>query len=286
MDKNTKKIAILLAVYNGEKYLTTQIESIISQTNQDWILYIRNDASSDNTSQLINAYCKKYDNIIEIDKGGSNLGCYKNFFRLLEVVDAEYYMFCDADDYWLPEKIEISYNFIKKKELQYPLTPLLVHTDKAIADENLNVVFPSHWIYSRFNPDSISKFEHVPLRIVGGATAMFNALCKPLALEPTSFHEAHDGWLAFQTSRFGKIFAIHKPLLIYRRHSQNVTDKDSSKVNFRKKVSKIKNFKSFFLNHLKIAAELKQFGYGGVIKYFYYRIVVFFKIIFAKLTVR
>ena len=286
MDKNTKKIAILLAVYNGEKYLTTQIESIISQTNQDWILYIRNDASSDNTSQLINAYCKKYDNIIEIDKGGSNLGCYKNFFRLLEVVDAEYYMFCDADDYWLPEKIEISYNFIKRKELLYPLMPLLVHTDKAIADENLNVVFSSHWKYSRFNPDSISKFEHVPLRIVGGATAMFNAFCKPLALEPNSFHDAHDGWLAFQTSRFGKIFAIHQPLLIYRRHGQNVTDKDSSKVNFRKKVSKLKNFKSFFLNHLKIAAQLQQFGYGGVIKYFYYRIVVFFKIIFAKITVR
>jgi len=286
MYKNTKSIAILLAVYNGEKYLATQIDSLVSQINQDWTLFIRDDGSTDSTSQIITDYCEKYNNIIEIDRGGENLGCYKNFFRLLEVVESEYYMFCDADDYWLPEKIEISYNFMKEKERQYSHIPILVHTDKAIADESLNVVFPSHWKYSRLNPDSISKFEHVPLRIVGGATAMFNALCKPIALEPTSFHDAHDGWLAFQTARYGRIFAIHQPLLIYRRHGKNVTDKDSSGTIFKNQFGRLLNIKSFVSYHLKLASQLKKYGYGGVLKYFYYRIVVFIKIVFGKITIK
>ncbi|WP_316844672.1 glycosyltransferase [Pedobacter psychrodurus] len=286
MYKNTKSIAILLAVYNGEKYLPTQIDSLISQTNHDWTLYIRDDGSNDGTNQIISNYCEKYDNIVQIDKGGHNLGCYKNFFRLLEVVDSEYYMFCDADDYWLPEKIEISYNFIKDKENQYPYVPILVHTDKAIADGNLNILFPSHWKYSRFNPDSISKFEHVPLRIVGGATAMFNAACKQHGLEPTSFHDAHDGWLAFQTARFGKIFAIHQPLLIYRRHGENVTDKDSSGTMFKNQFRRLLNLKSFLSYHFKLASDLKSYGYGSASKYFYYRIVVFVKIVTGKIMTK
>jgi rhamnosyltransferase len=286
MYKNTKSIAILLAVYNGEKHLATQIDSLVSQINKDWTLFIRDDGSTDSTSQIITDYCKKYYNIIQIDRGGENLGCYKNFFRLLEVVESEYYMFCDADDYWLPEKIEISYNFIREKERQYPQIPILVHTDKAIADGSLNVVLPSHWKYSRLNPDSISRFEHVPLRIVGGATAMFNAMCKPIALERTSFHDAHDGWLAFQTARYGRIFAIHQPLLIYRRHGENVTNKDSSGTTFKNQLGRLLNVKSFVSYHLNLASQLKKHGYGSAVKYFYYRIVVFVKILAGKMSIK
>lgn len=51
--KCSKPIAILLAVYNGEKYMKVQIDSIINQTNRDWALYIRDDASTDLTREII-----------------------------------------------------------------------------------------------------------------------------------------------------------------------------------------------------------------------------------------
>mgnify|MGYP001752760343 CR=1 FL=1 len=130
--KCPKPIAILLAVYNGEKYLQVQIDSILAQTNQQWVLYIRDDDSTDSTQQIIFDYCLKYDNIVAVKDKLGNLGCYENFRQLLRVVRSKYYMFSDADDYWLPEKVQISYDFILKKEEQYPNIPILAHCDKII----------------------------------------------------------------------------------------------------------------------------------------------------------
>ena len=91
------KIDILLASYNGEKYIAEQIESILSQTFTDWRLLIRDDGSSDNTPAIIESYAEKYPGKIEVvhdDKGGGNF--VKNFFELLGHAEADYVMF-DSD---------------------------------------------------------------------------------------------------------------------------------------------------------------------------------------------
>ena len=120
---DARPIAILLAVYNGEKYLSEQIDSILDQTNTSWTLYIRNDGSSDGTQRIIDSYLRRFpDRIVQIDRGGANLGCRGNFFRLMETVEADYYMFSDADDVWLPEKIQRSFSLLKQKEQLYERT--------------------------------------------------------------------------------------------------------------------------------------------------------------------
>lgn len=284
--KCEKPIAILLAVYNGEKYLNVQVNSILDQTNHDWVLYIRDDASTDSTMQIIDDYCAKYDNIIKVEDGLGNLGCYENFRQLLRLVDADYYMFCDADDYWLPEKVQISYDFIKEKEQKYPNIPILVHTDKSIADGELRIVEASDWKGGHYNPDSISKFKYVPDHIVGGATAMFNRNVKPHMFEKAPFPISHDGWLSLQTARYGRVFAIHQPLLIYRRHGNNATIADSSHHTFKNQLNRLFKLKSTLKYHNELADALKTIGYGGRTKYYFYRVVVFFKLLWGKLTIR
>ena len=100
------RVEILMATYNGEKYLSEQIESIISQSYENWRLLIRDDNSKDNTVSIIEKY-EKEDNRIRLlrDRKG-NLGFIKNFEELLVQSQEDFIMFCDQDDYWEKDKIK------------------------------------------------------------------------------------------------------------------------------------------------------------------------------------
>ena len=105
-----RKIQILMSVYNGEKYLETQIKSILSQDCErkniaKVTLLIRDDGSSDNTHEILNKYSKLYPDSIRWYKG-ENIGVINSFFDLVEHSDeVDYYAFSDQDDYWLPDKL-------------------------------------------------------------------------------------------------------------------------------------------------------------------------------------
>ena len=121
-------VAIVMATYNGEKYLKNQIESILKQTYLNWTLYIGDDGSTDSTKTIIDYYAINYTNIVKVDTGTQNLGAKRRFMTLLESVQADYYMFSDQDDVWLENKIEISLNKIKSEETANPNRPVVVHT--------------------------------------------------------------------------------------------------------------------------------------------------------------
>lgn len=149
---NPKPIAILMATYNGEKYLQEQIDSILSQTYTDWTLYIQDDGSSDNTIGIINSYIQKEKKCVLIDRGLTRQGAGMNFMSLLNIVESQYYMFCDQDDIWLPNKIVISLNKIKEEENKHKDTPIIVHTDRTHVDSQLNTICKSE-----FNPRGINE---------------------------------------------------------------------------------------------------------------------------------
>ena len=113
MELRNEQIAILMATYNGEKYLGEQIDSILAQSYQDWHLYIHDDGSRDNTAAILRQYATDYSEKITILDYPSQGGACRNFLSMLEKVDAPYYMFSDQDDIWLHEKIEIEFKKIK-----------------------------------------------------------------------------------------------------------------------------------------------------------------------------
>src|SRR5260221_9001719 len=100
------KIDILLATYDGEKYLKQQLDSLLAQTYENIRIIIRDDASQDGTKEIIQEYGKRYPNKIYPLFGKERLGVKANFSKLMEVSSSPYVMFADQDDIWMSSKVE------------------------------------------------------------------------------------------------------------------------------------------------------------------------------------
>jgi len=115
------KVSVIIPVYNAEKYLKTAIDSVINQTIgfENIELIIVNDNSNDNSEQIIKEYSNKYDNIIDIhlDKNSGLPGKPRNIG--IDNATADYIIFLDADDEYLPEAFELLYNTITHEESDF-----------------------------------------------------------------------------------------------------------------------------------------------------------------------
>lgn len=239
-------IDILLASYNGEKYIAEQIESILNQTYKDWFLYIKDDCSTDNTVNIINAYEKRYKDKIKVVVSDKPTGSAKNnFFSMLQYSKSDYIMTCDQDDVWIPEKIEITYNKMKEAENAYKDIPILVHTDLKVADENLNIISDS--LLKMQNLDSSrDKLNNLLVQnIVTGCTVMVNRKLLDYIKTIPKYAIMHDWWMALIAASLGKIEFIEKPTVFYRQHKYNdVGAKNVNSANYiLKRLSNINDIK-------------------------------------------
>lgn len=238
-------IDILLATYNGQAYLREQIDSILAQSNQDWQLLIRDDASDDDTLSIIKDYVAKYsDRIKLIEDNGGHLGTKLNFERLLENSNSEYIMFCDQDDVWLPRKVEATLKLMKATEKSYPDKPILVHTDLRVVNSQLKTIAESMWRYQGISPEIGNNLNKVMLQNVAtGCTVMINEKAKVVSLPIPKEAVMHDWWIAINVAKHGKIVYIPDQLVLYRQHSNNAVGA--------KKVSKHSYFRKHHLFSLK-----------------------------------
>ena len=217
-------INVLLATYNSSEYLREQLDSLFAQTIQDWRLYVRDDCSTDNTLAIIKEYQEKYpQRIVIIDNHNVSLRAYMNFVALLQAADADYYMFCDHDDVWLPQKIEVSLTRMHEIEERTPDLPIIVHTDMKVVDQNLNVISDSFWNFSNLLPDSTGFLEMVHCNSANGCAMMFNHKAKMVALPNVNNATMHDILLNQSvSSNNGIISPIKIPMVLYRQHISNV----------------------------------------------------------------
>lgn len=217
-------VCILLASFNGEKYIKDQIESIINQTYNNWSLIIRDDGSSDNTNVIISSYIKLFpEKIFMINDNKGNLGAKQNYFQLLSFADSPYIMFADQDDVWLPTKIELCLQKIQSVESIYGTdTPLLVHTDMIVVDDELNEISESFWDYQYINPEKGKAFNRLLMdNVVTGCTVMINKKLKDMAAPIPEQAYMHDWWLALVASAFGKVDYLKEKTMLYRQHQNN-----------------------------------------------------------------
>jgi glycosyltransferase involved in cell wall biosynthesis len=260
------RLSILLSTYNSETYLIEQIDSILSQTVKDWILYIRDDGSSDSTIFLIENYCEQHDNIILLKDELNNLGAKNSFIKLLSDVDAHYYMFCDHDDVWLSSKVEKTLNKMKEIESQYPQKPILVFTDLKVVDADLNVISNSLWRYQHTNPMHAKDIYALSIsNPVTGCTIMINQKAKEVSLPMSQKSLMHDLWIALNVTHYGYVDFIDEPTILYRQHNENIIGAQKTNImyyytrltHFSKvvkdniKVIRMINSLSFKINHIK-----------------------------------
>jgi len=216
-------VEILLSTYNGEKYLKEQIDSLFAQTHKEWRLIVRDDGSTDSTVEVVKGYQSLHPGkVILVEDTEGRLGPTGSFSRLLENSTADYLMFCDQDDVWLPEKMETTLARLRTLESGFETMPLLVHTDLKVTDEGLNVIADSFLKYQNLDPGRKDLNNLLVFNNVTGCTVMMNRALKDLATPIPAEAVIHDWWMALVASAFGIIEYMNVPTVLYRQHAENV----------------------------------------------------------------
>lgn len=218
-------VTILMAVYNGERYLKGQLDSLKNQTYGKWRLIVRDDGSSDRSVQILKEFAASTSNEVLIYSNDPPAGSARNnFARLInDALDTDYIMFADQDDVWKRNKIKISMDKMKKLEAKYGKDiPLLVHGDLEVVNSNMKVIASSMAKYSDIRRKS-SLMQLLVQNNVTGCTMLINkALCNGIAKAAGSPDIImHDYLAAIYAKIFGKTAFINKPLVSYRQHGRN-----------------------------------------------------------------
>lgn len=249
--KENPKVEILMATYNGENYIEEQIESLFNQTYTNWNLLIRDDGSKDRTIEILEKLEKQYPDKIKLlrdSKGG--LKAKDNFLELLRNSKENYIMFCDQDDVWLPNKIEITL----KKMLKVEEGPTLIHTDLKVVDKNLNIISNSFWKFQNINPSRKAYNYLIVQNNITGCTMMINRELANLSNSEFPNGLMHDWVIGIIASLKGKIEYIKESTILYRQHGNNdVGAKGYSQTILKK----IKNFKKIKNEIYKINDQLE-----------------------------
>jgi rhamnosyltransferase len=116
----TVKIAVVLPVYNGEKYIETQIDSILNQSHVKPIIYIKDDFSTDSSSKILIKLSSKYKNIKLIKSRNNQINASNAFYEMIEnipIEDYDYFSFCDQDDDWNSNKLILAIDKLNENSI-------------------------------------------------------------------------------------------------------------------------------------------------------------------------
>jgi glycosyltransferase involved in cell wall biosynthesis len=270
------KIAILLSTFQSEKYLNCLLDSILEQTIKDWQLFIRDDGSKDGTKDIINKYVAQHNQITLLHDNILHRGPKESFFWLLDNTNAEYYMFCDHDDIWLPLKIESA--FLKMRELESisrKNTPILVHSDLIVVDSSLNVISRSFWGISHMEK-FISQPEYLPFfNFVTGCTMLINRSAKDVSIKLSQFALMHDSWIALNVFKNnGIIYGLSEAQILYRQHGNNALGAKKYNISFLNIISKIWEIINFNIKWFRMQKKVTN---KNIFVYLIYKLLIFFK---------
>ena len=260
-----EKIDILMATYNGEKYVAEQIESILNQTYKNIRLVISDDCSSDNTKNILKKYEEK-DERVKVFYQKQNLGYIKNFEFLLKQIENDIYMLSDQDDFWLPEKIEKTYKTLIEENAD------LVFSDLEVVDSNLKTIYPSFndfmLLTRKINKYINSYKANYLYNCVTGCTLMSRKkfIDKILPLPSKSRYVAHDHWIGIIVGLNGKLSYMPEKYIKYRQHDNNEIGTNKISHKFRKMQEvrklfievKLGVFGTYVENNQKFPKELQQ----------------------------
>lgn len=201
---------VLLSTYNGEKYLSELLDSVMAQKDVLIDVLARDDGSKDKTVEIL----KKNDRVQVYT--GENLKPAKSFLDLILKADAsyDYYALCDQDDVWKPDKVISAIEHIKDSN-----KPTLYSSAVEVVDRDLNFIRKSFTDNSFKDPLYDILTYGTP-----GCTFVFNkALMQKLKeYKPTTI-SMHDSWISFVCLAVnGLFYSDHEAYILYRQHDANV----------------------------------------------------------------
>lgn len=218
-------VEILLAAYNGERFLREQLDSLLAQTWGAWHLTVSDDGSSDGTPAILDEYAACHpDRIRRVRHEGRFGNARDHFFWLIKECEASYMMFCDQDDVWHPNKVEKTMRAMLAAEAEAGTdVPVLVFTDLTPTDEALRPIASSLMKMQKQYTDVIDYRALLMQNIVTGCATGINRALALLAgqCKDTSQVIMHDWWLGVVAARFGKAVYLDESTMLYRQHGGN-----------------------------------------------------------------
>ncbi|GHF87517.1 alpha-L-Rha alpha-1,3-L-rhamnosyltransferase [Deinococcus ficus] len=202
-------ISVCMATYNGEKYLSQQMNSILDQLGKSDELIIVDDLSGDRTIEIIKSFG---DTRIKLIRNSNNSGVVKAFEKALDMASGDYIFLSDQDDVWLPDKVSA---MMEKLDAGFDL----VVSDAFILNKG---IIQDQTFYSiRKSGPGFIKNAYKNTFI--GCCMAFRAEYKKTILPIPERISMHDAWIGQLITIFGKVCFLDKPLIFYRRHDENVT---------------------------------------------------------------
>ncbi|MCL1955912.1 MAG: glycosyltransferase [Fibromonadales bacterium] len=224
-------ISVCMATYNGEKYITEQVKSILMQLGEEDELIVSDDSSTDNTIKILESFNDKRVKIFYHDKKNIKVPfllsskaannfyfAARNFENALSKAEGDYIFLSDQDDVWMPNKVEKIIPYLKEDKL--------VISDAWIVDSNLEKI------------DKLSKYRVykkgflINIYIRGGApqgcVCAFTKNIKNFILPIPKNALTHDFWIGLLSElKFSSVY-IPEQLVLYRRHLSTVSHAEKS----------------------------------------------------------
>lgn len=216
---------VILAVWNGERYLPAMLDSLLSQTTRDFNVLVRDDGSRDGSLEILEKYKPKFDGRLSVITGEASGSATANFAILMRETKADYALFADQDDVWKPEKVELTLRSLKEAEATYgKSTPIYFATDIAVVNKDLELISPSYWKWKRLNPSMMGKLSQslicVPIQgMASGINRALLDLSNPVAEKAIS----HDWWAQLIAAAMGKVICDPTTTALYRVHGGNAS---------------------------------------------------------------
>lgn len=206
---------VIIATYNGEKYVIEQLESIVNQTIKPTNIYIRDDGSQDNTIKILESFKNACNVNIEIISGQGNLGYIKNFEKLVGYTVSEIVFFSDQDDIWTENKAALMLCHFENEKVNVNFSDAYLINDK-------KEILGGLWDYVRHTSklDEINLDKIIINNIVTGATLAVrrNFL---IGLLPFPDSIPHDHWIAANAVASNCLSSCVDKLVLYRQHDNN-----------------------------------------------------------------
>jgi len=211
--KNKPLVSIPMITYNGEEYIEEQLDSIYNQTYKNIEVIVFDDCSTDKTAEILEKYHKDHGLIYTINQ--KNVGLRENAINSLQACTGELIAPADQDDIWDKEKISILVENIKDN--------ILIYSDSTSIDQDGHILNKNYFADIRDLIQGQNNKAFFFMNCISAHAMLFKKELLEFILPIPSNMFFHDWWIAFIASTYGSIKLYNKPLVLYRRHQNQLT---------------------------------------------------------------
>jgi len=209
-------VTVGVPVFNGERYLSDCLDSLLGQDFEDFSLIISDNASTDGTEDISREY-EKRDSRIRYVRNPKNIGMYGNITALFRLADTKYFKLANADDFWAPTMLRKSVDLLERDT-----SVVLCYPHTILVDKNRRVTQRYGKELHLLESEPVRRFKRVlsELRLVNQLQGVIRSAVLRRVL-PLRDHTFSDRVLLAELSLYGRIYQLPDYLYFRRFHEDS-----------------------------------------------------------------